>query len=315
MNKFEEDSNNDQNEIRRRTILLIAAIGSASIIGVATLNNITTSPDKKRNTPEQRGEFTDAPTWRQNFAQQRELRLDTKIWHYDTDYRVPSYNDEEQAYTDMRKNIYIDPGVGLIIQAQKDNYIYPADPQSRQYKYTSGRIDTRNTFTFEYGKVEARMRLPEGEGTWPAFWLLSENKIHTTDTSPSQDDERFYTKDGEIDIMEHYGHDPGVIEATVHTYKQSNVGTITIPDATSEFHSYGVEVTPDSITWTIDDTPYHTFTRSSDDPNEWPFGNGNKLYIILNLAMGGTGGGDIADGHSPWKFAIEDISYYDYLPK
>jgi beta-glucanase (GH16 family) len=114
--------------------------------------------------------------------------------------------------------------------------------------------------------------------------------------------------------MEHYGSAPGIIEGTVHTYAQSYAGQVKQPDVSENYHTYGVEVTPDNITWTIDGNPYHSFDKRSANTNEWPFGNGNRLYVILNLAMGGSGGGEISDDRDAWRMEVQNISFYSYSP-
>lgn len=307
MNRYE---NENRTEIRRRTYLLAGLVGGVAIASVAILN-LDNAPNKHPiDALRDRAEFSVEPAWTQDFAATKDTRLDTGIWHYETDYRVPGYNNEKQAYTSQNKNVRIEPGVGLVIEAHRADYTYPDDPDKQSFDYTSGRIDTRGAFTFEYGKVEARMKLPEGAGTWPAFWLLSDNEIHTNALAAPSDDPRAYMQNGEVDVMEHYGHSPGIVEGTVHTYAQSSANEITIPDASKAFHTYGIEISRDSITWTVDDTPYHSFDKTSDDSNHWPFGNGNQLYVIFNLAMGGTGGGEIQDEHGPWRMEVQNVSYY-----
>lgn len=299
-------------EVRRRTYLQMLAVGAVAIASLSLLNHDTPpSGDTAPNYP--RAKYESTPAWRQHFADLPTSRLDTSTWRYDTDYQVPGYNDEQQAYTDLAKNVRIEPGVGLVIEAHQEPYRYQTDPTARTYDYTSGRIDTLNSFNFEYGKIEAKMKLPEGAGVWPAFWLLSANEPHTQIEAQTGTNERSYMKNGEIDIMEYYGHTPGVIEATAHTYKKSVAGSINVPDAGDAFHTYGVEVAPNSITWTVDGTPYHSLTKSSDNPDDWPFGGGNRLYVLLNLAMGGTGGEVIQNEHGPWRMEIQDLSYYQYI--
>lgn len=298
--------------MRRRTYLQMLAVGAVAITGLTLLTHESPSSNEVA-VDYPRSEYEPTPAWRQHFADSTSNRLDTNIWRYDIDYQVPSYNDEQQAYTPTEKNVRIEPGTGLIIEARRESYRYPNDPTARMYDYTSGRIDTLNSFSFEYGKIESRMKLPKGAGVWPAFWLLSANEPHTQGTEQADDDKRFYMKNGEIDIMEFYGHTPGTIEATVHTYNKSVAGSIDILDAGDTFHTYGVEIAPDSITWTVDDMPYHSVRKPSENPDDWPFGNGNQLYVLLNLAMGGTGGEIIQDEHSPWRMEVQDLAFYNYV--
>jgi len=313
-----EGPNSDKEKnLTRRSFLRWGLVGAGAILATTVTYSAISHFQSPEFSSERSNEFNKTPDWQQNFAELQTDTLDTSIWHYETSPDIPSYNDEVQGYTDWRENVRIEEGVGLVIEAHKRDYQYPNDPQQRQFEYTSGRIDTRNSLSFEYGKVEARMRLPEGEGVWPAFWLLSGNEVHTIDKEFSQqqeNDENFYLRNGEIDIMEYYGNNPGQVEATVHTYNDKTSNSVTVEDATREFHTYGVEVTPDNITWTVDDVPYHTFVKKSNDPNDWPFGNNNQLYVILNLAMGGPAG-NVNNSQEPWRLEVADVAFYNFTGK
>jgi len=294
----------------RKRALQIGAI----VVGAILATGITYEAVKPRSDFERSSEFSATPDWEQNFIDTDRSTLDTNIWSYENSPDVPGYNDEAQGYTDWRENVRIEPGIGLVIEAHKRDYRYPNDPANKTFEYTSGRINTVNSLSFEYGKIEARMKLPEGEGVWPAFWLLSGNEVHTLDkdfTEKEKQEQKYYLRNGEIDIMEYYGNNPNVIEGTVHTYNDSSSKGIPVADVTHTYHTYGVEITPDAVYWTFDDKPYHRFLRTSNDPKEWPFGNNNEMYVILNLAMGGPAG-EINDAQEPWRLEVADIAYYDY---
>lgn len=265
--------------------------------------------------PQNTTRFALQPSWEQDFTASQTNIIDPSIWHYSTDPNVPSYNNEKQAYTTSPKNVRIEPGTGLIIEAHKEKYIYPSDPTKNAFDYTSGRIDTSQSLNFEYGKIEATIKLPPGQGVWPAFWLLSANNVHTDKvdkTAGIRSDPRFYMKDGEIDIMEYYGSPEGRVEATVHTYDDSIEKTITVADASDSFHTYAVEIEPSKITWTIDNKAVFAYDKTSNNPDVWPFGKGNQFYIILNLAMGGSGGGQIDDDQAPWRMEVKNVKYYPF---
>jgi beta-glucanase (GH16 family) len=265
-------------------------------------------------TPKPTGKFSATPTWSQDFSKSPDGPLDTKVWIHEADPAVPGYNDEKQGYTNHPQNVRIENGQ-LLIEAHRESYTYPNDPSGRSYDITSGRINTKNSFAFEYGKLEATMKLPEGQGTWPAFWLLSANEPNISKMNPTnkdQENDRFYLHDGELDIMEAYGHTPGIIEATAHTFKNSIEKQLAVPDAGKAFHTYGIEITPTKIIWTIDHKPYHSLNKSSENPDAWPFGNGNKFYAILNLAMGGSGGGEIDPAQSTWSMEVKSVDFYAY---
>jgi beta-glucanase (GH16 family) len=203
----------------------------------------------------------------------------------------------------------------LVIAARKGQYTYPGT--SKTYNYTSARIDTHNSFSFEYGKLEARIKMPKGKGVWPAWWFLSANQIHTNKLNPTEADwaqERFYMHDGELDAAEVYGQLPGLLEGTLYTYNKTYEKSTSVPDMAEAFHTYGVEVTPTKVTWSVDGKVYQTITKPSDNPDDWPVGGGNKWYMILNVALGGSGGGNVIDDATEpsWRMEVESIKYYAY---
>jgi beta-glucanase (GH16 family) len=121
-------------------------------------------------------------------------------------------------------------------------------------------------------------------------------------------------KDGELDIMEHYGNIPGQIESTAHSFLHSREVHVDVPDYSTNFHTYGVELRPTDIRWTLDGTEYGRVEKQSDDPDEWPFGNGNKMYVILNLAMGGGMKSNYIDRshRRAWRLIVRDVRFYEY---
>jgi beta-glucanase (GH16 family) len=302
--------------ISRRGILQAGALGLGGILGAGVVYNALTPTTTVRRAQGTRGEdFSTEPSWAQEFKLMDSTTIDPAVWRHETSPDVPGFNKERQAYTSRAENVRIEPGLGLVIEAHRRSYQYPNDPERRSFDYTSGRINTKDSFTFEYGKIEARLKMPKGLGVWPAFWLLSANRIHTAGRSFSRQqtrDERFYLRNGELDVVEYYGRSPGEVEATVHTFSDSHEAQVDVRDATDAFHTYGAEVTPTSIIWTLDGEPYHRYTKPSDDTEEWPFGNGNRLYVILNLAMGGPLAGLIEDAQAPWRFEVESVRFYDY---
>jgi len=297
----------------RETLLKRATVGALAL-GLGPL--LSGCGNKKSDTEVVRGsgEFAQTPSWEHDFSSMPEGPINPTVWNFELNPEVPGYNNEQQGYTDSVKNVRIEDGL-LIIEAHKEPYQYPNDPESRAFRYTSGRIDTRSSLAFEHGKVKVNMRLPEGAGVWPAFWFLSANNPYTSKLHPTDEDwqkPRFYLKDGELDGLEYYGDNPGMIEATVHTFVESFSKQVPLTDATEKFHTYGVELTPQKIVWTLDSKPYYSVKKPSDNPDEWAFGNGNKLYMILNLAMGGTASGEIDDSKAPWRMEVGNIRFYEY---
>jgi len=221
---------------------------------------------------------------------------DTTKWVYDIGDGCPNLcgwgNNESQYYTNRTDNVIIENGVLKII-AKKEDY--------QGSEYTSARIKTQGKFDFKYGKVEIRAKLPEGGGTWPAFWMLGSNI-----------DSVGWPACGEIDIMEHKGNVPGNVSSAIHT-PSSYGGTINkgnkfVSDVSTEFHIYTVNWTVDKIEFAIDDTIFYTYNPSNKDSNTWPF-DANQ-FIIFNVAMGGTFGGAIDSDFTEGTMVVDYIRAY-----
>ena len=192
-------------------------------------------------------------------------------------------NQEAQHYTARPENLRVEDGC-LVIEGRKESY--------GGNEYTSARIMSKGKKEFCYGKLEARINLPAGKGTWPAFWTLG-NKGN-------------WPNCGEIDIMEHTGSVPNRIFGTLHTSKdrsgsRSSRAYTGIQNIENNFHVYGIEWTQeeksgkDVIRFYVDDIVYSEQVEEViDDDDYWPFNRPN--YFIINLALGGTLGGDINDG-------------------
>lgn len=182
-------------------------------------------------------------------------------------------NGEQQYYTGNSDNLYLD-GQGLNLRAKRE-MVKAAD--GRNFSYTSARIDTRDSFSFCYGKLIVRAKLPIGAGMWPAIWLLPQDKVNGD-----------WPASGEIDMVEAKGRLQQHVFGTLHygkdwehkvTKEFSHVlegGTI------SEFHDYALEWNADSIRWLVDE---HPFAECQLTPGITPFDV--PFYLVLNLAVGG----------------------------
>ena len=179
-------------------------------------------------------------------------------------------NAEWQAYTDKPENIRIENGM-LVIEARED----PSLPAGRPY--SSARIKTQGLHSWKYGRIEARMKLPHGQGIWPAFWMLGDNN-------------KGWPASGKIDILEFIGKTPDTIYATVHApgYSGGNgVGSSLVVSGESlknDFHVYAIEWQENEIRWLFDEPEYFKLTPA-DVPAEWIFDH--EFFIIMNLAVGG----------------------------
>ena len=207
-------------------------------------------------------------------------------------------NNEAQYYTNDPENAYIEDG-NLIIEAVHENY--------GGMNYTSARLTTKNKGDWMYGKLEIRAKLPTGIGTWPAIWMLPTDWVYGG-----------WPESGEIDIMEHVGYNPNWIHGTIHTDAYNHMdgtqlgGQIHINDASSNFHFYSIEWSDESIKWYVDDIQFYDFYNDQqDDFTTWPFNQ--DFHLILNLAIGGTWGGQqgIDDSAFSAQFKIDYVKVYE----
>lgn len=208
--------------------------------------------------------------------------LDRNKWRVvRTGTEMNPVNGESQAYVDSADNIRTENGA-LILQSKycKGCTQTPAGT----FDFTSGRIDTNTKFDFTYGKVSARMKLPVGDGFWPAFWMLGSD-VDNPDVS--------WPGSGETDIMENIGygdwtssalHGPGY-SADGNIGKQQ---TYANGGRADQWHTYGVEWTPEGMTFTVDDRVVQTTSRSKLESTRGKWVFDHNQYVILNLALGGA---------------------------
>ncbi|WP_295200929.1 glycoside hydrolase family 16 protein [uncultured Chryseobacterium sp.] len=219
---------------------------------------------------------------------------DSTKWNYDVGGHGYG-NNEEQFYTkDRPENARLEDGK-LVIEARKEQW--------EGNTYTSARLLTKGKFSFQYGTVEVRAKLPKGRGTWPAIWMMSEKMKKWPD-------------DGELDIMEHVGYHQGYIHASVHTKKYNHIigtqktDTLFVQDASEQFHVYKAVWTPEKIDVYVDKQKYFTYENREKTNDAWPFDQ--PYFLILNLAVGGFWGGKegIDDRIFPQKFEIDYVRVY-----
>jgi len=196
----------------------------------------------------------------------------TTCYWWDDDGCTNSGNNERQWY--RRGNVSVDDGV-LRLTARRQAV---RGSDGRIYPFTSGMVTTgRSTdrlskpprFGFRYGRVETRMRLPEGQGLWPAMWMLPVS----------------HRSDPEIDVVEVLGHTPRLVRSHFHFTdedgRERNPGNgLRLPDATATWHRYTLDWTPEQLVWYVDGRRTWTFKREQYVPDE-------RMYLIFNLAVGG----------------------------
>ena len=217
--------------------------------------------------------------WHDEFDGPAGAKPDPANWGYDLGAGGWG-NNEMQYYTDRAENAAMDGKGSLAITAIE--YTDPATSglDCSYCMYSSARLVTRHLHTFTYGRVEARMRLPVGQGVWPAFWMLGSDLGQVA-----------WPQCGEIDVMENIGSEPGVVHAAVHGPDYSGgkapANTFTLAGArfADDFHVFTVEWDAAEIRWYVDGQQY--FSAAPEKlPGRWVFDH--PFYLILNLAIGGT---------------------------
>ena len=209
-------------------------------------------------------------------------------------------NGEMQTYTDSKDNARVEDGM-LVITTQKEIL------EGGGFNFTSARLKTQGLQTFQYGRIEARIKVAEGGGLWPAFWMLGENfpEIGWPDC-------------GEIDIMEYVGREPDLIIGTLHGPGYS--GALGLSqwnrqdyDIADDFHTYAIEWDEEQISWFYDGEKYSTYTREDVGNRPWVFDQ--PFFIILNQAIGGTLGGIVSpDTEFPAEYLIDYVRVYNQIP-
>lgn len=216
--------------------------------------------------------------------------LDSNKWFHQT--QLPAggswFNNEVQHYTNRLTNSFVDVGA-LNIVAKRENFT----DQNVTKQFTSARLNSK--FAFKYGRVDIRAKAPNGQGTWPALWLLGKNVNEDGGFFDSNFGTTSWPACGEIDIMEH-GIFPGqpvnYIGAAIHTPSSSgntiNKGGIQASDIAQNYHIYSMNWSPNQITFLLDNVVFYTYNPAIKNASTWPFDA--DQYLLLNIAMGGFAG-------------------------
>ncbi|MDT5295548.1 MAG: hypothetical protein QOJ76_2428 [Acidobacteriota bacterium] len=214
-------------------------------------------------------------------------------------------NHELEYYTDSTKNAAMDGAGNLVITAGKETLAPKYRCWSGACSYTSARLKTQAKFEQAYGRFEARLKIPYGQGLWPAFWMLG-NNINTAG----------WPACGELDIMENIGREPSLVHGTIHGPGYSGANGIGAPYALTtgafadSFHVFAVEWEPTAIRWYVDGRLYRTRT-----PADLPAGSAwvydHPFFMLLNVAVGGYWPGDPdATTVFPQKMYVDYIRVY-----
>lgn len=234
-------------------------------------------------------------------------KLDTSKWSYQIGNGYNGWgNNEQQYYT--KENVTVSNG-SLKITAKEENI--------NGYKYTSSRIrtvtdDGTKLFTAKYGKFEARIKLPSGQGLWPAFWMM-----------PADNKYGMWPLSGEIDIMEARGRVLDIINGTIHfgesrPFNKSLGSSYKIPEGSdiTGYHVYGIEWNENTIIWYVDGIEYYRtsnwYTTGINGTADYPAPFDQEFYLILNMAIGGNYDGNITPNSKdlPGTMEVDYVRVY-----
>ena len=208
-------------------------------------------------------------------------------------------NNEKQFYTEDAVN----SGITLDSEGNSVLYIDATATPNGPTDYASAKLTTEDLFEFRFGRVEARIKLPETQGIWPAFWMLGANKP-----------EIGWPGSGEIDIMESLGNAPQTVYGTLHYVNEDNElrssgdsKSLVQGKYSDDYHIYAIEWTPEKITWFVDSEQYHQVTIA-DDMKEFL----REHYFILNVAVGGYWPGYPDESTVlPQRLAVDYVRVYE----
>lgn len=249
--------------------------------------------------------------WSDEFTQADGSSPDPAKWGYDIGGGGYG-NNELESYTSRTNNARIEGGQ-LVIEARQENY---TGPDNIFRNYTSARMLTKGKWSWTYGRIEARIKIPKGQGIWPAFWMLGTN-ISAGVNWPNC---------GEIDIMENIGKtaEQGKVYGTIHGPQSGGDynggagvgGNYTLPGGAlfaDDYHVFAVEWTTNQFKWYVDSTLYFTATPASlPGGATWVFTNAQ--FLLLNVAVGGNWPGN-PDGTTvfPQKMLVDYVRVYNYV--
>jgi beta-glucanase (GH16 family) len=225
--------------------------------------------------------------WSDEFNGSAGSAVDGSKWVAEVGNGSNGWGNHQREYdTNSTKNASMDGAGNLVITAIKESLGKKYRCWYGECQYTSARLKTQGKFEQAYGRFEARIKLPYGQGMWPAFWMLG-NNIQTAG----------WPACGEIDIMENIGREPSIVHGTIHGpgYSGANgIGSqyaLTTGAFSDAFHVFAVEWEPNQIRWYVDGNLYQTRTPADLPPGSaWVFDHPH--FVLLNLAVGGYWPGD-----------------------
>ncbi len=221
---------------------------------------------------------------------------DPTKWDYEIGNNNGFGNNESQYYTNRLDNAIVEDGKLKII-AHKEEY--------EGFHYTSARLVTYSKFSLKYGRIDVRAKLPKGLGSWPAIWMLSDGRKEGVR----------WPLCGEIDIMEHVGHNQDMVHISLHSETYNHMHNTqhthfeTVGNVSDMFHVYSCDWTEEYIAFSYDNREVARFYKYGEGldstENGWPFDQ--KFYLILNIACGGNWGKTIDDSALPYVMEIDYV--------
>ncbi len=205
-------------------------------------------------------------------------------------------NEERQYYTDSTDNAALDGAGNLVITAREDTAGLSC--WYGDCGYTSARLITREKFAQAYGRFEARIKLPRGQGIWPAFWMLGDDITSVG-----------WPASGEIDIMEFLGHDETTIHGALHAPGFDPSWEYTAEHSfADDFHTYAIDWTPERVRFYVDGHRYGTATKA-EAGGSWAFDH--PFFLLLNIAVGGRWPGNPdATTEFPQRMSVDYVRVY-----
>ena len=248
------------------------------ILGILVIAALQACQQPKKKTTTQ-NEYNPGPLWNLVWADEFNApNINPNNWTFQVE-EAGRFNEEWQRYTNSSNNAYINKNC-LVIKAIHESTTHGAD------QYTAARLHTANKFTWQYGKIAARIKLPYGKGIWPAFWMLGANINENGGDTP-------WPEAGEIDILELYGSkDNAVVEVNAHYAnaegRHANRGAVpyTLPEGkfADAFHTFELEWNAQQLIWRVDHNTVATMDISPAALSEFQ----KEFFILFNLAVGGT---------------------------
>jgi len=274
---------------------MIRSLLAASLFSIYSLSAIAQIQPSMQPTHDESGYVPEGYTkvWSDEFDNGTELNADD--WTHEV--KQPGWvNHEKQYYLDHKT-----PGGNLVTELKGDALIIRCLKESG--RICSGRVYAHVKTGWKYGYIEARIKLPKGKGTWPAFWMMPVNF-------------KSWPADGEIDIMEEVGYHPNYVSSSLHAnaHVHSNGTQVThemlCAGAEDEYHIYSIEWTGEKITTYVDGNKQLEYANRGLGRDDWPYDD--PFYIILNLAWGGDWGGaqGVDDSALPVEMKIDYVRVY-----